>query len=229
METLLIAIEGSDGTGKGTQSKLLKEWFSLNEKTVASISFPRYKETAGGWALWEALKGPNKDAYDFANVDPIAASHFYAADRRESLPFLSKQVATHDVIVFDRYVESNLLHQGGKLVITEEREAFADAMYLLEYCTNKMPRPHITIYLDLPPDIAIRRAKKRAEEKGEVPDAVESDHGYIHNSHEAGLFYAKKFNWLIIPGVRKDGHEYTEEEISQVIISKVRSQFGLCF
>jgi dTMP kinase len=230
MSTLLFAIEGSDGTGKETQSIILQDWFLLNEKTVSRVSFPRYKKTAAGWALWEALKGDNAAAYDFVHVDPLAASLLYAADRRESLPFLKKEMDTHDVIIFDRYVESNLLHQGGKLKNNEEREAFADAIYLLEYRINKLPHPNVTIYLDLPVSVAIARAKKRAQEKGEEPDTVESNYEYIKNSHETGLFYAQKFNWLIISCVRRyDSHEYTREEISTMIIGKLRNRLDLSF
>ena len=228
-DAFLIAIEGSDGTGKETQSRLLKEWFLLKEKTVTSISFPRYKETAGGWALWEALKGVNKDAYAFSEVDPLAASLLYAADRRESLPFLKKQIATHDVVIFDRYVQSNLLHQGGKFVSDEDKNVFADMVHTLEHKLLKLPYPNVTLYLDLPVENAISRAEKRAAQKGETPDAVEVDHAYIRNSHEAGRFYAKKFDWLVIPCVRDDGYEYSREEVNSLVIGKLRTRLDLSF
>jgi dTMP kinase len=228
-ETLLIAFEGSDGTGKETQSRLLKEWFLLNEKTVASISFPRYKKTAGGLALFEALKGNNKDAYNFAHVDPFAASLFYAADRRESCTVLLEEINSHDVIIFDRYVESNLIHQGGKFTSDEDRNAFGDFISVLEHRLLKLPRPHVTIYLDLPAEVAIARAEDRARRVGDNPDAVEANHEYIINSHKAGTFYAQKFNWLVIRCVREDGHQYTPEEISQMVIVRVRQFFDLSF
>jgi dTMP kinase len=228
-ETLLIAFEGSDGTGKETQSRMLKDWFLLNEKTVASISFPMYKNTSGGWALFEALKGPNRGVYNFAHVDPFAASLLYAADRREALPILREKINSHDVVVFDRYVESNLIHQGGKLPSDEEKSAFGDFSSILEYKLLKLPHPHVTIYLDLPVEVAITRAEERARRVGDVPDAVEANYEYIVNSHKAGMFYAQKFNWIVIPCVRADGYEYTREEINQMVIERVRQFFDLSF
>jgi hypothetical protein len=83
---------------------------------------------------------------------------------------------------------------------------------------------------NVPVDVAIARAKKRAQEKGEEPDAVESNYEYIKNSHETGLFYAQKFNWLIISCVRRyDGYQYTRQEISEKVIAKLRTRLDLSF
>ena len=220
-----IAIEGSDGAGKKTQSGMLKDWFTESGKSVTSISFPRYKETAGGWALFEALRGENAKAYDFANVDPYAASLFYSSDRRQSLPYLEELIATHDVVIFDRYVESNLLHQGGKFSTKEERQSFGTWLYELEYNTLALPKPDIVVYLELPFKISQKRAKSRAEELGDKLDAVESDEEYLRNSHEAGIFYAQDFKWLRIPCVGKDGSELTPEEVHQKVINELVRNF----
>jgi dTMP kinase len=229
VNTILIAIEGSDGVGKDTQSNLLYDFFVNNEMTVSQVSFPRYKQTAGGWALFEALKGGNKDAYDFANVDPYSASLLYAADRKQSLPFLKDLIARHDVVIFDRYVDSNLIHQGGKFASEKKRKEFGLWLQKLEYEMLFLPEPHITIYLELPAHISINRAEKRAREMDTTPDAVESNHDYIRNSHYAGIFYARMFDWLIIPCVTAEGYELTRDEVHRKIVSTLSSRLKLPF
>jgi dTMP kinase len=224
MKKILIAVEGSDGAGKETQSSMLREWFLEKGKTVTSISFPRYKQTAGGWALFEALKGENKDAYAFSKLDPYAASLFYAADRRESLPFLVEQINKHDVVIFDRYVESNLLHQGGKFPTDTLREEYGRWLFNLEYGMLKLPSPQETIYLELPFEVSLERARKRAAVNGGQLDAVERDPEYVRKGHEGGIFYAHKFNWLTIPCVRKDGYELTRVEVHQLVVESLKKR-----
>jgi dTMP kinase len=179
--------------------------------------------------LWEALKGPNKDVYNFANVDPYAASQLYSADRRESLPHLEQLIQVNDILIFDRYVESNLLHQGGKFPTEEEREKFGRWLYDFEYGMLKLPPPHVTVYLELPFEVSQKRAQLRAQSTGGQLDAVERDLVYVRNGHEAGMFYAKTFNWLSIPCVRDDGYELTRVEVHQLVVEKIRPRLNLKF
>lgn len=219
----LITIEGSDGAGKETQGKMLHARLSGLGKKVAMVSFPRYRQTAAGWALYEALKGYNAPAYRFEKVDPQAASLLYASDRKQSLPFLCELMGTHDIVILDRYVESNLLHQGGKFSSVEEREAFAEWLFDLEYRSLALPRPDITLYLRLPYDISRRRASERAQKKREPLDRVERDDAYTKNSYEAGLFYAKHFGWTIIPCTDSTGRELSQEEVHDCIFRELSS------
>lgn len=225
MKTLLIAIEGSDGAGKETQSLMLADWFTKRGEKVSKISFPRYKKTAGGWALYEALKGGNADAYQFAKVDPYSASLLYAADRKESHSFLLDTIASHNVVIFDRYVESNLLHQGGKFATEQERDAFGKWLFDLEYGMLELPVPHVTIYLELPFEVTKERARMRALKTGVKLDSVEKDSVYVKNGHDAGIFYAKKYKWLRIPCVN-DHHELTREEVHALLVKKLVSFLG---
>lgn len=226
--TTLIAIEGSDGAGKDTQSTKLAEWYVRRNEKVVKISFPRYKQTAGGWALWEALKGDNANAYNFANVDPYSASLLYAADRRESLSFLKEQIENSDVVIFDRYVESNLLHQGGKFATNEERVNFSRWLFDLEYKLLGLPKPDMVIYLKLPFEKSLERAQKRAIETGGKLDAVESNLDYVKNGHSAGIFYAERFGWEIVECVDKEV-DLTPDEIHLQVVNKITRRFYLRF
>lgn len=194
----LVAIEGSDGSGKATQTEMLASYLRRHGFKVGRVSFPRYNETSAGTLLFEYLKSAKASEYDFVNSNPKLASRIYAQDRFESLDYLSGLIAQNDVVIFDRYVESNLLHQGGKMKSDVEILNFANWLYDLEYNQLGLPKPHVTIYLDLPPEVSRARALKRAEEKGESLDAVESDMEYVRNGTKAGRLYAEFFGWKVI-------------------------------
>lgn len=220
MKAITIAIEGSDGAGKATQTEMLARHLENGDAKVGRVSFPRYNQTSGGTLLHEYLKSSKAPDYDFVNANPKLASRIYAQDRFESRDFLEKLIGENDFVIFDRYVESNLLHQGGKLKTNAERLAFAEWLYELEYGQLGLPKPDLTIYLNLPYTISRERALKRAHEKGEELDAVEVNMEYVKNGWEAGILYAEMFGWSVVPcilAVENNPHhairEYTPDEI----------------
>lgn len=198
MSAFTIAIEGSDGAGKATQTGMLAEHLKSCGFKVGRISFPRYNETSAGNMLFEFLKSSRAREYDFVHANPKLASRIYAQDRFESFGHLEDLIARNDFVIFDRYVESNLLHQGGKLKSDSERESFAKWLFDLEYGELELPQPRMTIYLDVPYTISIERARKRAEHKGEQLDAVELNAEYIKNSWHTGRLYAEMFGWNVV-------------------------------
>lgn len=228
---ITIAIEGSDGAGKATQTELLVQYLREQGFKVGRVSFPRYKETPAGRMLFEFLKSPRATEYDFANANHKAASRIYAQDRFESLEYLQELIEGNDFVIFDRYVESNLLHQGSKLPSRSEKITFANWLSDLEYTELGLPKPQMTVYLDLPHTISYARALKRAKEKDESLDAVESNVEYVKNGWEAGKIYAEMFGWTVIECiVPKEGnhlvakYEFTPEEIHQKIRDTVNIQ-----
>jgi dTMP kinase len=220
-----IAIEGSDGAGKETQTDLLVKFLEGKGQKVARVSFPRYNQTLGGTLLWEVLKGERSNKYGFSKVDPKVASKLYTMDREESLPYLRDLIEKNDVVIFDRYVESNLLHQGGKFKTRKDRLAFAEWLYKLEYEDIGLPHPNEIVYLALPFWLSRKRAELRAQKTGGKLDAVERDIKYVKAGHEAGIFYAKHFGWHVVecfqPGVKKvrEAHELSAEEVSKQIVA----------
>ena len=229
MKAFKIAFEGSDGAGKETQTSLLTKVIFDSGKKVGRVSFPRYQDTVGGNLLHHAL-GKDKNHmpdFSFANLDPYAASLIYAADRRESLPFLNELIANSDVLVFDRYVESNLLHQGGKFKTDDEREKFGKWLFNLEYGMLDLPSPQLTIYLSLPWEVSEARAKARAQGNGLIPDLVEMDKEYLRASHSAGQFYAKHFGWTVID-CYEYGRELSRDEIHKKVLAapQIKSLLG---
>src|SRR3712207_3314277 len=108
---MLIAIEGIDGSGKGTQARLLRERCRAAGLSAALISFPRYAETRFGRAVGKFLNGR------FGTLDqvsPFLAALLYAGDRFESRTLLRESLFANDVVVLNRYVASNVAHQGSK-------------------------------------------------------------------------------------------------------------------
>ncbi|RZK98498.1 MAG: thymidylate kinase, partial [Methylobacterium sp.] len=101
--SFLLAIEGADGAGKATASALVVEQLQAAGRSAAVISFPRYTDTVGGWALGAMLAGTLP-----RGTSPKAAAVLYALDRMESLDHLMATMAANDVVVFDRYIASNM-------------------------------------------------------------------------------------------------------------------------
>ena len=117
--TALIAIEGIDGSGKGTQSGLLTERLRDLGYRTASIQFPRYSATTFGAAIGDFLNGRFGSLEE---VHPQLAAVLYAGDRFESLSVLEEAVNTSDVVVLDRFTASNFAHQAAKLEGEERPE-----------------------------------------------------------------------------------------------------------
>lgn len=141
----LIAIEGIDGSGKGTQAKRLVTRLQRRGLTTALLSFPRYGDTLFGRAIGEFLNG------SFGSLDqvhPQLAALLFAGDRFESRTLLLQMMADHDVVVLDRYVASNIAHQGAKLPASA-RGQLVDFISQLEFGVYALPRPDLKILLDV--------------------------------------------------------------------------------
>ncbi len=180
---MLIAIEGIDGSGKGTQAGLLIEALNGCGLTTELFSFPRYNTTKGGEAVGEYLNGKFGNPVD--EVDPKLAALLYALDRFESREDLLAQLAVKDVVVCDRYVPSNLAHQCAKLK-AEDGEALCAWLNHLEYGIYSLPVPNLVIQLDLDIDLAKTLIAKKAARSYTTKAA---------DGHEADLAYLNKVRW----------------------------------
>jgi dTMP kinase len=107
---IIVAIEGADGVGKNTTSRLLCETLQAAGKTATVIGFPRYGETVAGVTIGRYLAGDMP-----VPVSPHAAATLYALDRFEWRDQILAAVDTHDVLIFDRYVASNMAYQGARV------------------------------------------------------------------------------------------------------------------
>ncbi len=188
-----IVIDGIDGSGKGTQTRLLvAKLKSLNIK-VKLIDFPQYENNFFGKLIGEYLAG----AYgDFSEIDPRVASVLYAGDRFESSKMIRKWIDEGYTVVADRYVSANQIHQGGKIDNPKERKEFMSWLDKMEYSVFKIPRPDLVIYLDVPFEVSkewlknkIMKIKKKYL-KGRL-DVAEENLTYLKNSRNSGIDLSK--------------------------------------
>lgn len=156
-ENLFIAIEGGDGSGKGTQAKLLEEQRKSTGRGVLRVSFPRYGESSAYFAQ-QYLNGVYGGVND---VHPDLASLAYALDRFAAKEEIESALAEGKDVLLDRYVGSNLAHQGAKIANTRERHEFYKRIIDLEYGTLALPQPQKNIVLLVPPNISQENVDKK--------------------------------------------------------------------
>lgn len=216
----IFVIEGTDGCGKETQSKLLLESLLSKGYNVKRQSFPNYESQSSGPVKMYLNKELGENAKD---IDAYQASVLFAVDRLCTMlagfkNFLKDENA---VLILDRYVESNLIHQAGKIKNLTERRKFAYWITNLEFNILKLPKPDMVLFLDMPPEISMTLAKKRSALKsGTKQDIHEEDPQHIFDAYEAGTQIAKNFGWNVINCV-KDGNAKTIEEIHEEIEKSV--------
>ena len=225
---MLIAIEGIDGSGKGTQAKILTE--RLQEKGISSqlVSFPRYDQTFFGSTIGEFLNGKFGSLEE---VNPFLASLLYAGDRFESKPKLLKLLAENEVVVLDRYISSNIAHQGSKLSGTEQ-ENLIEKIKHIEFEIYGLPYADLTILLDIPAALSQLLIAKKLQRTytDKKADLQEADSNYLASVREVYLSLAKySSNWKIVP-VGQCGSEETDprpiEDISNEIWNTVENKLS---
>ncbi len=197
----LIVIEGIDGSGKGTQAQQLTERLTTTGRRVRLLSFPRYRETLFGHAIGDFLNGRFGQLNE---VHPFLASVLYAADRFESKSVLTAALQSSDVVVCDRYVPSNLAHQGAKLD-GAERDELLQTIDRIEFDVFTLPRPSLVVLLDVPVEIAQRNiaAKKPRSYTDKAADLQEADAEYLQRVRDVYLQLAEANpNWQRVDSVR---------------------------
>lgn len=170
---VLIVIEGVDGAGKRTLTNGLRAVFEDAGKTVASLDFPRYGRSVEADLAAEALRGGHGDLAESV----YAMAVLFALDRAGARTEIAELIATHDVVVLDRYVASNAAYSAARLhqgvdgdVVPWVRE--------LEYGRLDLPTPDWQVLLAVPTELAAERADNRARQEADrAKDAYERDGG----------------------------------------------------
>lgn len=214
----LIVIEGTDGSGKSTQFQKMSEHLEKDGVAFKHIVFPRYSEESS--ALIRMYLGGqfgNKPS----DVNAYAASSFYAVDRYASYKMdWGKWYEDGGVVISDRYTTSNAVHQASK----EEGQARQDYLrwlYEFEYDQLKLPRPDLTIYLDVPTDFTEKMLRGREEATNTKADIHEKDMAYLATCRQCGREAAAFYGWKVIQCV-KDGKMRSIEDIHNEIYTAVQ-------
>ena len=181
-----IVFEGIDGAGKTTQTNLLIKHLKRIGKKVVFIHFPQYQKKSGG-LVENYLKG------HYGKVGPYQASVLYAADRFDGGFRIKKWLKDGYIVLADRYLASNIGHQGGKIRHTKEREKFFRWLYCFEYGIFQIPKPSISFFLGVPPRVAQELLIKLAKKPGKKLDIHEKDILHLKHAEQAYLHAAKVF------------------------------------
>ncbi len=209
----LIVLEGIDGSGKATQSALLEKKLKEEGKEVMHISFPDYDSDSSALVKMYLSGQFGKDPGD---VNPYAASLFYAVDRFASYRTKWKDFYEKGgVVIADRYTTSNMVHQMTKYDDKEEREKFLSWLEKTEYEELELPRPDLVILLDIPLAISESLVKERAKQGGSM-DIHEQHLDYLKKCHDAYQELVTLYGWQKI-ACATDGSLRPMEDISQEV------------
>lgn len=147
---LFLVIEGSDGSGKGTQFKLLVDRLTEEGYDVETFDFPQYDEMSS-YFVREYLNGEYGSADD---VGPYTGSLFYALDRYQAAPKIRKALSEGKVVLANRFTGSNMAHQGTKFEHAEERRGYFIWLDNLEFQMLGIPRPDQSFVLRVPAEVS---------------------------------------------------------------------------
>lgn len=213
----LIVLEGTDGSGKSTQFALLTKRLAEEGKAFRKLVFPQYSEPSS--ALIRMYLGGEFGANP-ADVSAYAASTFYAVDRYASYKKVwGGWYEAGGLVVSDRYTTSNAVHQTAKEP-EEKRPEFLKWLSDFEYERLGLPRPDLTLYLDVPTAFTRQLMRRREQDTGTHADIHEQDMAYLSACRETGRAAAAYYGWTVIPCVR-EGAMRSVEDIHEEIYRHV--------
>ncbi|MCY4159349.1 MAG: dTMP kinase [Bacteroidetes bacterium] len=230
---MLIAIEGIDGAGKGTQARQLLERVRKLGYSAKLVAFPRYEDTHSSRMVAAYLNG---EFGSLREVPPAFAATLFALDRMESRSHLEEMQNNHELVIVDRYVSSNLAYQSARISIPE-RTVFAEWLLDLEYGVYGLPKPDLTFFLDIPA-VTSKKMVALKETRAYTKD--------VHDLHEQNSTYLsnvrKVYHWLIslhildpccIIQCHNNGGALREidnigQEICDLVVRQINTHEGIC-
>lgn len=216
----LIVIEGLDGSGKGTQSKLLAEYLEKNSIENLKVSFPDYDSNSSALVKMYLAGDFGTEA---GAVNAYAASSFYAVDRFASYNMKWKaQYESGMLILADRYTTSNITYQLSKLP-EGEWDSFSEWLYDFEFNKLGLPEPDAVIYLDMDPKVSQKLLTSRYSGDDSKKDIHEKNIEYLTNCRKAAVYAQQKFGWHKIVCNTDDLEPRKVEDIHNEIVSLLKA------
>lgn len=214
----LIIFDGGDGAGKQTQSGMLVHRLIQEGHQVGTLDFPRYEANTFGKLIRECLDGKRGD---FLHLDPYVASTLYAADRFETKQTLRDWLDEGRVIILDRYVSSNMLHQGSKIADTGELSAYVKWLEHVEYDVFGVPRPDLSLYFHVDPEERVKMLQHAADKRENMMDLAETNLEHQKETDEtAKKIIALTSGWVTIECMQ-DGKMRSREDIHEDVYNVV--------
>ena len=221
----LIVIDGTDGSGKTTQVEYLIEHLRKDGYKVKMVDFPEYYKNFFGKFIGHCL---SEQYYNWLHVHPKIASVMYAADRWESSEEMQKWLKEGYIIIANRYVSANQIHQGGKIKNAKKRADFMKWLDEMEYGVFKIPKPDLTLYLSLPINIILQLLKDRDSSKmkreylKKKKDVHENDVDFLINSRKSALKLEKEIPNFIKIECSEKGKIMSREKIHEKVYEETK-------
>ena len=219
MKGKLIVVEGTDCSGKQTQTELLIKRLNENGYKCIRIDFPRYETPTGKIVGGPYLGKPEISESFFkegaVNVNPKIASLYYAADRKYNIDEVNKYLNEGYFVILDRYTTSNLAHQGSKILDKDERFNMYQWIDKLEYWLLELPKPDMTIFLHMPYEYSLQLRKNRSS-----LDEHEKSEDHLKHSEACYIELKELYNWDYVNCIR-DGKIRSIEDINDEILDLV--------
>lgn len=215
-----IVIDGTDGSGKWTQTRSLIERLKQEWHQVEMADFPQYGERS-------AMMVEDYLNWNFGTAEEVwayRASVLYAVDRYAASFKIKKWLEEWKIVIANRYVSSNMWHQAGKIKDIQERDKFLEWLDKFEYGLFDIPRPDKNILLYMPTEIGQELVDKKWHRDyvgGEKRDIHEADLQHLKDAAEAYKYVAKKYDWTIIDSA-PDWKLQSIEEIGEKIWKEIK-------
>ena len=192
---MFIVLEGLDGAGKSTQIRMLRQLFADRGVESEYVHFPRFDSPVYGQLIARFLRGEFGGVQE---VDPYLVALIFAGDRADAAPQIRQWLAEGKAVVLDRYVYSNVGFQCAKLPAGEERDRLADWIVHLEFGHNALPRPDLSLFLDVP--FAFTERKLSEAREGDDRDYLQGG----QDIHEASLQLQQDVRSVYLASAAKD-------------------------
>ena len=192
---MFIVLEGLDGAGKSTQIRMLRQLFTDRGVESEYVHFPRFDSPVYGQLIARFLRGEFGGVQE---VDPYLVALIFAGDRADAAPQIRHWLAEGKAVVLDRYVYSNVGFQCAKLPAGEERDRLADWIVNLEFGHNALPRPDLSLFLDVP--FAFTERKLSEVREGDDRDYLQGG----QDIHEASLQLQQDVRSVYLASAAKD-------------------------
>jgi len=221
-----IVIDGLDGSGKATQTKLLIDYLKKQKRQVETVDFPQYYKTFFGHLVGRYLKG---DFGGLNDVSPYLASLTYAGDRWQAKEKMENALKKGKILIANRYTSSSMAFMGAKITKKLKREKFFQWLTELEFKIYSIPREDFLIYLSVPPKIGqqlvLNKGARKYMGNKKKHDIHEANIKYMETVEKVYLDLVKRFkNWDKIECLDEKGNLKTIPAIHREILKLLKEK-----
>ena len=223
---MFIVIEGIDGAGKATQTRMLRDRLANSGYDVSAIAFPRY----GEWSSVFVERYLHGELGDPSTIDPYIASAMYTLDRYAYRSTLERELRVRDFVVSDRYGTASFFHRGGDVLARSDRtslHAYLDWLYDFEFVRAGLPLPDIVCLLAVDAETVRESILRRAAEEDRTIDTMDTDIDHQMRASRLALEVIPRYfpPCVIIPCEDGEGNRTNPMDTHERIYSAVLARY----